>query len=367
MTILLSSCQSGNAQGTDQVFLLYVGSYGKTSEEGILVYQFNTVDGSLKFTSIAKGIRAASYQAIHPSGNFLYSVNETSDFEGKKSGAISAFTVDRQSGKLEFINQKSSGGMGPCYVSVDQSGQYVFAANYRSGSFSMLPIGPNGGLADYVDLKQSLGPKPHGHAIVVGPENQYALAADLGTDEVKSFKIDLAQGKLIDGSVYNTVPGSGPRHLVVHQNGRLVFVGMELNSTVSAYTFNDHDGSLTQVALESTLPSDFSGKNSVADIHLSPDGKFLYVSNRGHNSIAIFSIDQQSGDLTPVGHHPSGGIRPRNFVIDPTGKYLLAANRESNNVVVFRIDPATGQLSATDSEISINQPVCLKFLSIKNQ
>ncbi len=353
-------------------FYLYVGAYSQGAEEGIYVYKFDASEGDLTYISIAKGIVNPSYLAIDPKKNILISVNETGEYQGEKSGSVSSFSVDPNNGSLHKLNEVASGGGAPCYVSIDHTGSHAYVANYSGGNFVMLPIQPHGKLMDFTDLKQQNGSsamkgrqdKPHAHGIVLDPKQNFALATDLGTDQVVSYAIDRKNGKLIESSVFNLDPGSGPRHLTFHPNKKLAFVISELNSTISSFGYDAKTGRLTLLSTVPTLPEDFSGKNTCADIHVSPDGQFLYGSNRGHDSIVIYQIDRKTGGLTYVDHTSVKGKTPRNFVIDPTGKFLLVANQNTNNIVVFKVDQETGKLKTNGVEVQVNKPVCLKMIPV---
>jgi len=356
----------------DQYFL-YVGAYTQAEDEGIYLYKFNANDGSLHFLNTTEDVKNPSYLAIDPKRNLLIAVNETEEFEGKKSGAVTSFSINSSNGSLQKLSQVASGGSSPCYVSINKNGSHAFVANYSGGNVAVFPILSNGIMQPYSDLKQHQGSGPvdgrqngpHAHSIVLSPDAHFALAADLGIDQVISYGINEKEGLLELKNEFDLTQGSGPRHLVFHQNKKLAFIISELNSTISSCTYDAKTGKLTQVMTVSTLPEGFEGTNSCADIHVSPDGRFLYGSNRGHDSIVIFAIDQKTGKLEYVDHRSVNGKTPRNFMIDPTGKFLLAANQDSNNIVVFKIDKETGKLKTNGVEVKVSKPVCLKMMSIK--
>jgi 6-phosphogluconolactonase len=316
-----------------------------------------------------------SFLAIDPSRRFLYAANEVSDYQGKKSGAVSAFSIDRKSGKLTFLNELPSGGAGPCYVSLDKTGKHVMVANYDSGSVAVFPVLGDGKLGEPSSVIQHTGhgpdPKrqegPHAHQIDTSPDNRFALASDLGLDEVLVYRFDAAKGTLAanDPPFAKVAPGAGPRHFVFHPNAKFLYVIDEVASTVTAFSYDAAGGKLQSLTAVSTLPEGFKGNNDTAEIKVSPDGKFLYGSNRGHDSIVIFSIDPKSGLLTYVGHQPSAGKTPRSFGIDPTGTYLLAANQDSDSVVVMRIDRETGKLTPTGNTAEVGMPICVKMIREK--
>lgn len=357
-----------------QQFYLYVGAYTTGEDEGISIYKFDASDGDLEFISIEKGVENPSYLAIHPKNSLLIAVNEVGEFKGEKSGAVSSFAIN-EDGSLSYLSQVPSGGGAPCYVSIDKSGAWAFVSNYSGGNVSIYPVGKDGKLQPYSDLIQHEGKgstegrqgKPHAHAMVLDPKGDFALAADLGLDKVISYRVDTKNGKLehASDSDLKLADGAGPRHLTFHPNKKLAFIISELNSTITSCTYDAQSGKLTEVKTVDALPSGYEGTSYCADIHVSPNGKFLYGSNRGHNSIVIYQINQKTGDLTYFNHHSVNGKWPRNFTIDPTGKFLLVANERSNNIVVFKIDGETGKLRANGVEVSVSKPVCLKLMEIK--
>jgi 6-phosphogluconolactonase len=279
--------------------------------------------------------------------------------------------MDKTTGKLTQLNRQPSGGRGPCHVVVDTTGRCALAANYSSGSVAALPIGPDGKLRPAASVIQHKGSSvnkrrqtgPHAHSINLDSANRFAVAADLGADKVFVYQFDPAKGTLKPHAPPATrlAPGAGPRHFAFHPSGKFAYVINELDSTVTTFAFDAKKGTLAKTSTLSTLPPDFKGFNSTAEVQVHPSGKFLYGSNRGHDSLAVFAIDGKTGKLTPAGHQPTGGKTPRNFGIDPTGRYILAANQNSNNVIVFRVDQTTGKLKPTGSSITVSSPVCVKF------
>ena len=351
--------------------LVYVGTYTTGKSEGIYLYRLNLASGELKHVATTKGVSNPSFLTLAPSRRFLYAVNEVEEFGGKKSGAVSAFAVDQRTGELRLLNQQASLGANPCYVDADASGKFVLVANYTGGNVTVLPVQRDGSLGGATDVRQYLGSSvnrerqegPHAHSIVLDPANRFAYSCDLGTDKIMIFRFDPRSGKLLPSEQpwVQVKPGSGPRHLTFNASGKYLFVLNELHSSVAVFKRDPEKGSLREVQILTTLPKDFTGTNTGADIHVSADGRFLYCSNRGHDSIAIFKIDPQSGALTALGHESTRGMTPRNFVIDPTGGFLLVANQKSDNIVVFRLDQETGQLRATGQLAQVPAPVCLKF------
>jgi 6-phosphogluconolactonase len=351
--------------------LVYVGTYTTGKSEGIYLYRLNLASGELKQVGTTRGVVNPSFLALAPSRRYLYAVNEVGDFAGKKSGAVSAFAVDQRTGALRLLNQQASLGADPCYVDVDAGGRFVLIANYTGGNVTVFPVQRDGSLGEATDMKQAQGSSvnperqqgPHAHCIVLDPSNRFAYSCDLGTDKIMIFRFDARNGKLLPGEPpwVQVAPGAGPRHLAFHPGGKYLFVLSELRSTVTAFTRDPEKGSLHELQTITTLPKDFTGTSWSADIHVSLDGRFLYCSNRGHDSIAIFTIDPRNGALTTVGHEPTRGMTPRNFAIDPGGGFLLVANQKSDNIVVFRLDQKTGRLNWTGQEVQVPSPVCLKF------
>jgi 6-phosphogluconolactonase len=358
------------AQDRDTL-LVYIGTYTGKVSKGIYLLELDLRGGKLsdKATLVAE-TRSPSFLAVHPRLNFLYCANETADFGDKKAGTISAFAMDSKSGKLTFLNKESSGGGAPCHLVVDHSGHCVLAANYSGGSVIALPIGEDGKLGAATSFHQHKGASvnksrqegPHAHSINVDIKNDFAFAADLGIDKVLIYRLDPAKGKLTAHGHGEVPPGGGPRHLAVAPNNRFVYTNNELTSSVTVFTFNEEKGTLAPLQTISTLPDDFKGSNSTAECVIHPSGKFLYVSNRGHDSIAMFTIERK-GTLKPLGHEPTRGKTPRNFAVEPGGQFLLAANQSSNSVAVFRIDQETGRLSATGQVVEVPSPVCVRFVA----
>lgn len=349
--------------------LVYVGTYTSGKSEGIYLYRLNLTSGELSHVSTTRGVVEPSFLSLSPNRRFLYAVNELEIFEGKKSGAVSAFAVDQRTGELRFLNQQPSLGGAPCYVEVDSAGKFALVANYVGGNVAVLPLRRDGTLGPATDTKQYQGSSvkteqqgPHAHCIVLDAANKFAYSCDLGTDKIMIFRFDVRSGQLLPGKQpsESVKPGAGPRHLAHHPSGKYIFVLNELDSTVTVFLRDQVKGSLQEVQTLTTLPPGFTAKNSGADIHVSADGRFLYSSNRGHDSIAIFAIDTR-GTLTPLGHELTGGSTPRNFAIEPSGAFLLVANQKSDNIVVFRRDRETGRLSSTGNVAKVPSPVCLKF------
>jgi 6-phosphogluconolactonase len=363
--------QAGAGKGQ---YLAYVATYTtKQSSKGIYAYRFDAATGQLTSLGLAAESTDPSFVAVHPSGKYLYAVNEIGEFNGQKSGAISSFAIDAKSGMLKQLNQVSTHGAGPCFVSLDKNGRFALVANYDGGSVATFAVQDDGSLSlvkGFVEHSGSSADKerqegPHGHWIGVSPDNRFALAADLGLDDVLVYHFDAYKGSLTpnDPGYAQVTPGSGPRHFAFHPNGKFGYVLNEMASTVTAFSYQAQKGTLSTLQTIATVPKEYSGVKEAAEIAVHPTGKFLYASNRGTaNSITIFMIDAAKGTLKLVGEVSTKGKTPRNFVIDPTGAFLLAANEDSGNIVVFKIDPATGGLTDTGQNVEVSSPVGIAFV-----
>lgn len=350
--------------------LVYLGSYCAANDEGIQVFRLDRSSGALTKIGGTSGVKNPSFLAIHPSKEFLYAVSETDEHSGKNAGAVVAFALDDK-GVPTFLNAQSSEGQTPCHISVDKSGKNLLVANYGSGHVAVLPISEDGKLGaascaihhEGMSVNKDRQEGPHAHAINLDPANRFALAADLGIDKIVVYKFDAAKGMITpnDPPAVTVPPGSGPRHFAFHPSGKYAYACGELTSTVIAFTYDAQNGILKKQQVLSTLPQETKG-NSTAEIQVSPDGRHVYVSNRGHNSVAVFRVNEATGKLTAAGHCFTGGKTPRNFGIDPSGKWLIAANQESGNVVVFEIDATSGMPSPTGHEVPASRAVCVKFL-----
>lgn len=350
---------------------VYIGTYTRKGSKGIHVYQLDMKTGALTPAAEPAETPNPSFLALHPNGRFLYAVSQTKRVKGERpKGALSAFAIDPTTGALSFLNQQLSHGRGPCHVSVDATGQALLVANYSSGSVASLPITVDGTLQEATSIHQHEGsgadPRrqrgPHAHSITVDPANRFVFAADLGTDKLMAYRLDPDQATLTpaDPPHVSLKPGAGPRHIAFHPQSIAVYVVNELDCTVAAFAYTE-TGKCSERQVVSTLPRNPEKGDTCADIHATPDGRFLYASNRGHDSLACFRIDPKTGDLTSAGHTPTQGKTPRNFGIDPTGTFVLVANQNSDNVVVFRLNPETGALTPTGSQIKVSTPVCVKF------
>jgi 6-phosphogluconolactonase len=354
--------------------LVYIGTYTGPKSKGIYVSRMDSATGKLSSPELAAEVPSPSFLAIHPKADLLYAVSEISEFNGKKSGAVGSFRVDRRSGKLTLLNQKPSGGDGPCHLVVDRSGKAVLVANYGGGSVAALPILDDGSLKDPSTFIQHQGSsvnpqrqkEPHAHSINVDPANRFACAADLGLDKVLVYRFDPAKGSLAANNPpsVSVKPGAGPRHFDFHPSGRYAYVINELDCTVTGFSFDADRGQLRELQTISTLPEGQKVQSgfSTAEIRVHPSGKFLYGSNRGHDTIVVFALDDTTGKLRYVENRSTQGKIPRNFNIDPNGNFLLAANQDSHDVFVFRIDQQTGRLTPTGSSIEVGSPVCVRFV-----
>ncbi len=369
ITVLLTI--STTAQNNYKYF--YVGTYTDGDGKGIYLYKMNTESGEVDLISVTENIDNPSYLAIDKQNKYLYAANEVADFGDSKSGSISAFKIMPGTNELNFINKVSSGGAHPCYVAVTDDGNFVLAANYTGGSVCPLPVKSKGGLADATDVAQHTGSSinekrqnaPHAHSAYFDPEQKFVYAVDLGIDKVNIYKFDSKNGTLIanEPPFFKSEPGSGPRHMAFHPNAKFAYLISELNNKIIALSVDPANGGLTKIEEYTALPKDFKGTSYCADIHVHPNGKFLYGSNRGDNSIVIFEINKENGKLILVGHESTQGDWPRNFVIDPSGNFLLVANQKSNNVKIFKINTSTGKLIFTHQTISVPSPACVKFLN----
>lgn len=353
-----------------QQYYLFVGTYTTGKSKGIYVYQFNAKNGELQWVSNTDSCTNPSFLAVSPNGRFVYAVNET----GRENpGRVSAFAFDKNKGELQLLNQQASGGDDPCFITVHPSGKWAVVANYSGGSLAAFPIQPNGTIQPYAQLIQHKGSGPnkarqasaHVHSTFFSPDHQYILAPDLGMDKIMSYRFTATAAKPLQPAVpafSASAPGSGPRHLAFHPNQSFVYRLEEMTGTVTVSAYSK--GTMKNIQTIATHPEEFTGQPGSADIHLSPDGKFLYASNRGEeNNIAIFSVNPKSGKLTSIGYQSVEGAQPRNFIIDPTGNYLLVANQKTNNIVIFKRNAETGLLQATLQKIEVPNPVCLQLLA----
>jgi 6-phosphogluconolactonase len=370
--------QTQTAQSaSDGQSLAYIGTYTGPKSKGIYSFRLDS-SGTMSSPVLAAETVNPTFLAVHPNQKFLYAANETGNFGGKKSGAVSAFAIDAKMGTLTLLNEKPSGGDGPCHLMVDRTGKNILVANYGGGSVEVLPVGEDGRLGEPSTFIQHKGSsvnkqrqeRPHAHFITTDPANHYALTCDLGLDKVLAYQFDPTKGSL----GINPLPpaslngGSGPRHLAFHPNGRFAYVISEMACTMTAFRYDAGRGTLKELQTVSTLPAqqELKPSFSTAEVEVHPSGKFLYGSNRGHDSIVVFAIDEDTGQLTYLEHQSTQGKTPRHFAIDPSGNYLLAENQGSDTIVVLRIDKTTGRLSRTGQVMAgVGAPVCIKFVATK--
>jgi 6-phosphogluconolactonase len=377
--VVVSLVIGASAWGADKPpksgeYFVYIGSNTRVKSKGIFAYRFHPASGKVTPVGLVAETPYPSWLTVHPNQQYLYAANENAfkPTPGQPS-TISAFAIDRKTGNLSLLNQASAVGRGPCHLSVDKTGKWLLAANYASGSVVVLPIQPDGRLGESSAFVQhqgsSVNPQrqqgPHAHCIFASPDNRFVLATDLGLDQVLVYRFDAAKGSLApnDPPFAKVAPGAGARHFAIHPNKKLVYVVSELANTVTTFQYDGAKGTLTEIQSVPTLPKEFTGRSSSAEILVDRAGKFLYTSNRGHDSIAVFAIDSKKGTLTPAGHVPTQGKTPRNFEIDPTGRYLFAANQDSHSIVLFRVDAKTGKLTPADTVLEDSpEPTMVLFV-----
>ena len=369
---LLGLATAGSAMA--DTYLAYVGTYTGTQSKGIHAFRFDTKTGAVAQLGLVAETPNPTFLALHPNGRFLYAANEVADFQGTHAGSVSAYRVDARTGGLRLLGAASTTGDGPCHLNVDATGKMVAFANYGGGSIGSLPIHRDGSLGAKGTFFQHTGSsvdpsrqkEPHAHSVNFSPDNRFLFACDLGTDEVRVYRVHPAKGLTAAPELtVKAVPGGGPRHLAFGADGRHVYVNNEMLSSVTVFDYDPAKGQLQRGQTVSTLPAGFTGNSSTAETRTSPDGRWLFVSNRGHNSLARFLVDARTGALTPAGHVSTGGRIPRNFCPTPDGQYLWAANQDTDNITVFRFDTANGALTPTGQELQVGRPVCIRFLKVK--
>ncbi len=346
---------------------VYIGTYTRVnSSEGIYHSVLDLETGKLSEPDLSCVVPNPTFLEIHPNGKFLYAISE------REPGAVSAFAIHKESRKLEFINKSSSEGKGPCHLCISNDGKVLLTANYGSGSVASIPIKDDGSLADPASSFQHSGSSvnpgrqkgPHAHSVNLSPDNRFAYVADLGIDKLMVYSLDTGSGKIVQNnpSEIRIKPGAGPRHFTFHPNGKIAYLINELNATIVSFAYDSLNGNLSELQAISTLPEGFSGPNLCAEVKVHPNGNFLYGSNRGHDSIAIYKISPSDGKLALLGFQNSGIRSPRNFNIEPTGKFCVVANQDSDSVIIFRVNQETGLLEPTDQVIKVGKPVCVRFL-----
>lgn len=360
-TLAVGSLLPAASGAEEKLTLAYFGTYTGGKSQGIYAAVFDATTGKLGEPRLVAKTAQPSFLALHPTGNFLYACNETGDFEGKKAGAITAFAIGSD-GSLEELNQKTSSGAAPCHLVVDRTGKNVLCANYTGGNVCVYSLKDNGELNEQTALIQHEGPRTHAHSINLDAGNRFAFAADLGLDKVLIYQFDAKQGTLEPHGAGICPKGGGPRHFAFHPSGKYAYVCNETLSSVTAFAYDATEGSLTELQTLSTLPTKVEG-NSTAEVQVHPTGKFVYVSNRGHNSIAIFQVAPLTGKLTAAGHQGRDIKVPRNFGIDSSGRWMIVCSQESDSVQVLQIDQQSGALKPTGNKIEVGTPVCVKFLT----
>jgi 6-phosphogluconolactonase len=373
--LLFAALTASLASAADFRELVYVGTYTDKDSKGIYVFSFNPATGESGPVELAAESPSPSFLAVDSGGTQLYAVNEVDTFDGGKTGAISAFEIDRASGKLKLLQQVSSAGAGPAHLSLDRSGKYLLVANYGGGNFAVYRIESDGRIGPRTAFVQDTGSSvnkdrqasPHAHEIRASNDNRFVLVADLGTDELLVYRFYTAAGTLTPNKPAYTklTPGSGPRHFAWTPSGKYLYVVNELANNVVVFSFNASTGQLHNLQTISTLPQGFKGENTTAEIQVDAAGKTLYVSNRGDDSIAVFAIDGHDGKLSLVERVPTGGKEPRHFTLDPTGKWLFAANQNSDTINVFSVDGSSGRLTATSHTIRVPAPVCVVPVALR--
>jgi 6-phosphogluconolactonase len=380
LLVLLLLCVAELGSVTARTFAVdvklrvYFGTYTHGLHEGISVAEMEPTTGALGPPRPAGEAINPSFLAVHPSRKYLYAVSEVSTLGNAKSGGVVSFAVDPNTGDLTRLNEMPSGGAGPCYLVVDKTGRNVLVANYDGGTVAVLPIDQKGWLKPASSVIQhhgrSINPErqegPHAHSINLDAANRFAFAADLGLDKIFVYRFDAKAGTLEpnDPPAVSVAPGSGPRHFAFHPSGKYAYVINELANTIIAFNYDASGGRLTEIQTLSTLPAGYQGATYTAEVVVHPSGKFVYGSNRGADSLAIYSVDEATGKLTALGYEPTQGKMPRNFAIDPSGNFLLAANHGSGNVVAFRVDRQTGLLRPTGQTLAVPDAVCIKFVPV---
>ncbi len=363
---------AADSKGEEEpTYRVFVGTYTGGESRGIYAFDFDASTGKAGAARLVAEVENPSFLALHPNGRFLYAVNEGSAFRGTALGAVSAYRI-QPDGSLALLNQMASGGGAPCHLEVDATGRCLLAANYSGGNVAVFQLSSEGSIERRTDLVQHLGSsshprrqrRPHAHSIRLDRNNRYAAVADLGVDKVYVYPFNPATGRLdlSRAGAVSLPPGAGPRHLAFHPNGRLAFVNNELHSSLTSLRFEPEKGRLEKLETQSTLPESYTGSNSTAEVQTHPNGQFVYVSNRGHDSIAVFGIEAASGRLTPIEREPVQGRTPRHFGIEPRGQFLFAANQKSDSIVIFRVNATTGELEPTSSKVPAPTPVCIQFL-----
>lgn len=350
-----------------QRLLVFAGSYSEAEESGVYVYAFDEESGTLTLTDEFAGLKNPTFLNVDAERKLLYSIAETVNPGGKKVGEAAVFAINAAKGEIRLINREITVDSTLCHIQRDVNSRYLTVTSYHGGMIGLFSITEDGKIGNMLDVQQHEGSsqhperqdRPHPHSSFYSPDGRFILVPDLGLDRIISYSVDVANGKLVRHSEGVLHPGAGPRHLAFHPNGKLVYVINEVDSTITSFTYDAEKGQLMVKETVSTLPADFTEENSCAEITVSADGKFVYGSNRGHDSIVVFAVDEQSGSLKLVQHVSVQGGHPRHFALTPNGRYLIAANRDTNNIVTFRVDQESGKLQFTGNNINVSKPVCV--------
>jgi len=374
--LALAALGLGAAHAADQnsgKYLGYVGTYTDGKSKGIYVFRYDAASGETSTPELAVESANPSWLLIHPNSQFLYAVNEVVTYEGESSGAISAYKIDRSTGKLTLLNRVASGGADPCYLGLDRTGKSLFVANYTGGSVAVFQLhgdGSIGARSSFVQ-HQGSGPRkeqdaPHAHWIETSPDNRYAFAVDLGADRIVTYHFDAAEGSLLPAEFRPRIrTGDGPRHMAFHPNGKYAYLINEITSAVTVYSYDPTQGALLLFQRIEMMPDTYTGRKEAAEIQVHPSGKFLYASTRGADVIVVFSIDAKTGGLKRLENVPTGAKEPRHFIIDPTGTRLFVGNKDVNTISIFNIDPNTGRLTPTNRKIEVPVPIAIQFVKVE--
>jgi len=351
-----------------QKFLVFIGSYAEANGPGVYAGFYDAANGSIELADQADGLANPTFLDVDAAHSKLYAITEGVDANGQKCGAAAAFDIDPATGKLTSLNKENTVPATTCHIALDRTNKTVLVSSYHGGMVGVSPVLEDGRIGATSDIQRHQGAgatpvqdRPRAHSATIDRLNRYAVVCDLGLDRIFTYKLDLQASGLVPHKEVGVEPGAGPRHFAFHPSYRFGYAINELNATITAFTYDEELGKLSEMQTVSTLPDDYEGEKSCADIHVSPDGKFLYGSNRGHDSIVVFAIDPSTGMLTYAEHASTLGGHPRNFAISPDGRFLLVANRDSNNVVTFARDAATGKLTPTGFELRVSKPVCVKI------
>lgn len=344
--------------------IVYVGTYTQRTSKGLYAFRFDPATGKLAPLGLVAELENPSFLAVHPDQRFVYAVSET-------QGSVAAFAVDPASGKLTALNSVSAKGRGPCHINLDKTGGTAAVANYGNGSVATFPVGADGRLGEASSYHQhegsSVNPQrqqgPHAHSVDFSPDNRFLMSCDLGLDKVLVYRFDPKSSSIAanEAAFVSVKPGSGPRHFAFHPGAQFAYVINEIASTTTAFNYDAQDGAFTEMQTVSTLPDGVTDRNITAELEMHPSGRFLYGSNRGHDSVAVFAVDAQTGRLTLIQTASTQGGSPRNFAIDPTGGFLLVANQGTDTIVVFSIDARSGTLTPTGDTLRLDAPVCIRF------